>query len=100
MATGGEHLVESLPQGSWIALTELHDMLDEGKHYLARLDNPRGFFSVEATLAKCVTFPTVSVAAITGDSAEVSCHLQIESIERFDAPAAQVMEELANRTMQ
>lgn len=91
---GGAHFVEALPPGSWIALGELLELRDEGRHYLDRLDNPRGFYSVEATLAKCVTRPTVTIAAISGDSAETSCHLQIQSVERFEAPAAEVMAEL------
>jgi len=70
-------------------------MLDEGRHYLGRLDNPRGFFGVEATFKRCIEFPTVTVAAIAGDSSEATCHLCTESVERFDAPATEVIGELA-----
>ncbi len=92
---GAAHLVDLLPPGSWIVLGELDELRDEGRHYLERLDNPRGMYSVEATLEACVRFPTATIAALSGDSFETSCHLQIESIERFQAPAAAVVGELA-----
>jgi transcription-repair coupling factor (superfamily II helicase) len=91
----GAHLVEWLPAGSWIIFIELPDMLDEGRHYLGRLDNPRGFYSVEATFKRCIDFPTITIAAISGESAETVCHLKTESVERFDVPAPEVIGELA-----
>ncbi|MGE5191846.1 MAG: transcription-repair coupling factor [Deltaproteobacteria bacterium] len=91
---GQAHLVDWLPAGSWIVLMELTEMLDEGRNYLGRLDNPRGFFGVDATFQRCIEFPTVTVAAISGDSAETTCHLRTESVERFDVPAPEVMGEL------
>src|SRR5260370_20318916 len=94
-AQGEAHLVDWLPSGSWIVLVELVEMLDEGRHYLGRLDNPRGFFGVEATFKRCIEFPTVTLAAISGDTAETVCHLRTESVERFDVPAAEVVRELA-----
>jgi len=92
---GDAHLIDWLPKGSWIALVELTEMLDEGRHFLGRLDNPRGFFGVEATFKRCIEFPTVTLAAIAGDSEETACHLRTESVERFQAPATEVMGELA-----
>lgn len=92
---GAAHLVDWLPAGSWIVLVELTEMLDEGRHYLGRLDNPRGFFSTEATFKRCIEFPTVTIAAISGGSAETVCHLKTESVERFNVPAAEVIGELA-----
>jgi len=89
------HLVDCLPPGSWIALVELAEMQEEGRHYLGRLDNPRGFFSVEATLKRCIQHPTVTIANIAGDGFDTSCHLRIQSVERFDVPAAEVIGELA-----
>ena len=89
------HLVDCLPAGSWIALVELAEMQEEGRHYLGRLDNPRGFFSVEATLKRCIERPTVTIATIAGDGFDTACHLRIQSVERFDVPAAEVIGELA-----
>jgi transcription-repair coupling factor (superfamily II helicase) len=89
------HLIDCLPAGSWIALVELAEMQEEGRHYLARLDNPRGFFGVEATLKRCVARPTVTIAALAADGFDTSCHLRIQSVERFDVPAAEVIGELS-----
>jgi transcription-repair coupling factor (superfamily II helicase) len=93
-SSSSAHFTDHLPPGSVIALVELNELVDEGRHYLGRLDNPRGFFSMDGCLAKCTTFPTVSLAALAADSLETTCHLQIESIERFEAPASQAIEEL------
>lgn len=92
---GGGHFVDSLPANSWIALVELGDMTEEGRHYLGRLDNPRGFYTVDATLKRCTERPTISIAAIAGGSFEASCHLRIESIERFTGAGNQALVELA-----
>ena len=93
--TGAAHFVDWLPEASQIVLVELAEMLDEGRHYLGRLDNPRGCFGVEATFKRCIEFPTVTLAAIAGDSAEIVCHLRTQSVERFDVPATEVIGELA-----
>src|SRR5690606_29563920 len=91
----GEHLMDSLPADAWVALPDLHELTEEGGNYLARLDEPRGLFSVSAALARCTDFPTVTVAAIAADSMETTCHLQIESIERFSGPRHEALRELA-----
>jgi len=87
---------DMLPAASWIVLSELQDLVEEGRSYLARLDNPRGLFSTEATLARVTTHPTVTVSALGGSSTETTCHLKIESIERFSGPRADVLNELAS----
>ena len=92
---GGAHFVDYLPAGSWIALVELPELVEEGKHYLGRMGDPRGFFNVEPTLARCTAFPTVTLAALSADSLEETCHLQIQSIERFSGPVKEVIHELA-----
>ncbi|HWL10305.1 MAG TPA: DEAD/DEAH box helicase, partial [Planctomicrobium sp.] len=90
------NFLDSLPSGSWVALTELRDVVDEGKRFLQRLDNPRGLFGVESTLARCTSFPSVSVAALNSGSFDTTAHLQIESIERFTGPKTEVIQELAS----
>ena len=89
-----EPVFAALPKGTRIALVELNEMLDEARHFLARLDHPKVFYGVDETLARAIQFPTVTIASLAADSLETSCHLQIESIERFAVPAAQVKEEL------
>lgn len=92
---GSGHFVDALPPESWITLVELQEMIEEGRHYLGRLDNPRGFYTVDATLKRCTERPTISLAALSGGSFEASCHLRIESIERFTGAGAQALQELA-----
>lgn len=92
---GGGHAIDAFSLSKWIALVELSDMADEGRHYLGRLDNPRGFYSVETTLQRCTQHPTISISAIGTGSFEARCHLRIESIERFTGAGQQALQELA-----
>lgn len=89
------HFIDSLPKESWIVLSELQDLVDEGKHYLARLDNPRGFFGIQASLAKCIQYPSVSLSAIGAATMELTCHFRTESIERLTGPKQEVLNELS-----
>ncbi len=90
------NFLDSLPRGSWVALTELRDIVDEGKRFLQRLDNPRGLFGTESTLARCTSFPSVSISALNSGSFDTTAHFQIESIERFTGPKTEVIQELAS----
>ncbi|MEX1094871.1 MAG: transcription-repair coupling factor [Planctomycetales bacterium] len=87
-------LLDALPAGSWVVLTELEDLVAEGRHYLERLPDRRGMFSVDAALAHCAKFPLATVSAIAAGRAKDRCSLRIESIERFTGPPAQAIEEL------
>jgi len=91
----GESLCDVLPADSWVALVAMHEMIDEAKHYLARLDSPRGIYGVEATLAKAMRRPNIVVEALASDSTETACHLRIESVERLSGPKSEVLDELA-----
>ena len=93
-----ESLLDNLPADTCIVLVELPELIEEGKRYLDRLDNPRGLFSVPATMSKCTDFPTVTIAPISAESMEISCHLQIESIERFSRAKSEMIEELDSIT--
>jgi transcription-repair coupling factor (superfamily II helicase) len=92
---GGESLCEFLPDATWSVLSELSDLVSEGRQYLERMKDPRGLFSVDAIMAKLTLKPTIEVAPIAADGFDKSCHLQIESIERFTGPRAEVLNELA-----
>lgn len=96
LVSTGEHFVDSLPTNSWVAFVELQECIEEARNYLQRLDEPRGLYSVNATLARCTEFPSVTIAPLAADSVEISCHLQIESIERFTGPKSEVVAELAS----
>lgn len=91
----GESFFDSLPADSWVALTELQELVDEGRQYLDRLNEPRGMFSVESVLARCNDVPCVTLGSIAAETGGAAHHLRVESIERFTGPRAQVLQELA-----
>jgi transcription-repair coupling factor (superfamily II helicase) len=86
--------IEHFPQGTWVALVELADLREEGRHYLSRVDDPRGLFSVDSAFERLIRFPSVTVSALAADSLEVTAHLRIESVERFSGDLAKVKAEL------
>jgi len=91
----GECFLDSLPAESWVALIGLQDVIDEGKHYLDRLSEKRGLYSVDSVMAEVTKLPTVTIAPLAADSMETTCHLSIESIERFTGPKQEVIQELS-----
>jgi transcription-repair coupling factor (superfamily II helicase) len=92
---GAESFFDFLPDRAWSVLSELTDITSEGRQYLERLKDPRGLFSVEAVLSRCTEKPSVIVAPIAADGFDTPCHLQVESIEKFSGPRAEVLTELA-----
>jgi transcription-repair coupling factor (superfamily II helicase) len=82
------------PEGTWVALVEPNDLREEGRHYLARVEDPRGLYSVESTFERLVRFPSIAVSALSADSLEATCHLRIESVERFSGELSRVKAEL------
>lgn len=92
--------LDSLPATAWIAFLQLPEIVGEGKRYLDRLADPRGLFSVEATLERCGRFPHVSIAPLLADSLSPTCHLRVESIERFGGPKSEALQELARVVQQ
>ncbi len=92
---GSASLFDFLPDTAWVVLTELQEAVDEARLYLDRLGDPRGHFSVQATLARCHTRPVATVSAIGGGSEQVSCRISVESVERFGGTPQAVLEELS-----
>lgn len=88
-------LFDYLPAKTWVVLNELTDITSEGRQYLERLRDPRGLFRVESILGRASEQPCVTVAPLAADTYATTCHLQIESIERFTGPRTQVLGELA-----
>ena len=91
---GESHAADWLPAGSWVALVDLVEIHHEGRQYLQRLENPRGYFSVDGAMSRLNRHPQVVVSAISEHGYATACHLRTESIEKFQAPVAQVVEEL------
>ncbi|MDR3620860.1 MAG: transcription-repair coupling factor, partial [Paludisphaera borealis] len=85
---------DAFPEGTWVALLEPADLREEGRHYLARVEDPRGLYSVESTFERLVRRPTIALSVLAADSLEATCHLRIESVERFSGELTKVKDEL------
>ncbi len=89
-----EHFAGYLPADSWFALVEPADLEEEGRHFLERLERPQDAHSVSSTLTQIYRFPSVTLSAIPVGSMETTCHLRIESVERFSGDINKVRDEL------
>ena len=85
---------DALPEGSWIALVEPNDLREEARNYLARADDRRGLYSLDQTFARLLKRQTITVSTLAADSLEATCHLRIESVERFSGELSKVKVEL------
>jgi len=92
--------LDSLPAQSWVVLLDLAEIVIEGKRYLDRMADPRGLFGVSATLERCTRRPYVTMAPLLADSLSPTCHLQVESIERFGGLKGEALQELARVVQQ
>ena len=92
--------LDSLPAQSWIVLHDLAEITSEGKRYLDRMADPRGLFSVSAVLERCTHRPYVTMAPLLADNQSPTCHLQVESIERFGGLKGEALQELARVVQQ
>ncbi len=97
-SAGLVHLTACLPRGSWFLLIEPNDLVEQGRHYLKRLDDPRGSFTVEGNLEQVLRLPSIYLTAIGSSSLEATSHLRIESIERFSGELGRVKRELDDAT--
>ncbi len=93
-ATQRGHLADYLPAQTWTLLVEPAELDEQGKHYLERVPDVTGLFSVPSVFQKLISFPSVHVSALPISSSEVTCHLRVESVERFSGNVAQLREEL------
>ncbi len=89
-----EHFPRYLPENAWFILVEPHELEQEGHHYLQRLERPQDFHAVNQVIAEMLRFPSVTAAGIPAGSLETTCHLQLESVERFSGDIARVRKEL------
>ena len=88
------HIADVFPDGTWVALIEPNDLREEGRHYFGRIDDPRGLYSVESTFARLVKYPSITLATLAANSLETTCHLRVESVERFSGELTRVKVEL------
>jgi transcription-repair coupling factor (superfamily II helicase) len=90
----GDHLASYLPRDTWVLLVEPGELEEEGRHYLTRVENADTFHTVSDTLRRLYTRPSVTASAISTTSLETTCHLRIESVERFSGDIGKVRGEL------
>jgi transcription-repair coupling factor (superfamily II helicase) len=90
----GENAATYFPAGTWVLLLEPHVLEEEGRHYLGRLEDTKGLYTVSDTLTRLYQFPSVTSSAISTMSMETTCHLRIESVERFSGDIGKVRGEL------
>jgi transcription-repair coupling factor (superfamily II helicase) len=88
------HVTDYLPSDAWTVLVEPDDLHEQGRHYLERVAEPRGLFSVPGVFQQLVRFPSVSISALPAGSVEATCHLRIESVERFSGEVTKLRDEL------
>ncbi len=90
-----ESLIDCLAESSIIVLTDMQQSISEGRMYLQRLSSPVGLYGVDATMARLMQFPSITVDALGADSYETSCHLTIEAVERFSGSRRDALVELS-----
>jgi transcription-repair coupling factor (superfamily II helicase) len=87
-------LTAYLPPMTWFLLIEPQEMAEEARHFFERLERPQEVFPPTEVLAEIYRFPSVTAAAVASGSLEATCHLRIESVERFSGDIGKVRDEL------
>ncbi|MCI0463920.1 MAG: transcription-repair coupling factor [Gemmataceae bacterium] len=90
------HFCDYLPADAWTVLVEPEDLDEQGKHYLERVAEVRGLFSVTGVFQQLLRFANVRLSALPSPSVEASCHLRIESVERFSGDVTKLLDELTS----
>jgi transcription-repair coupling factor (superfamily II helicase) len=88
------HFCDYLPDDAWTVLVEHEDLHEQGKHYLERVADIRGLFSVPGVFQQLLRFANVQISALPTSSVEASCHLRVESVERFSGDVTKLHDEL------
>ncbi|MBN1854927.1 MAG: transcription-repair coupling factor [Pirellulales bacterium] len=89
-----DHLASYLPAGSWILLVEPEEINQEARYFLERADRPQDVHPLQSVLASLYAFPSITASGVPSGSTEKTCHLAIESVERFSGDIHRVAEEL------
>jgi transcription-repair coupling factor (superfamily II helicase) len=88
------HLCDYLPAHAWTLLAEPDDLREQGTHYLERTTDVHGLFTVPGGFQQLLRFPSITVSALPTQSVETTCHLRVESVERFSGDVNKVRDEL------
>ena len=89
-----EHFANYLPDNAWFYLVEPGDVEEEGRRFLERLERPQDAHGLSGTLQQVTRFASVTAASVSTGSLETTCHLSIETVERFSGDIAKVRDEL------
>jgi len=88
------HLADFLPPGSWTLLVEPTELEEQGKHFFERVTDVTGLFTIPGVFQQLVRFPSIHVTGLPSSSMETTCHLHVESVERFSGDVTKVKDEL------
>ncbi len=89
-----EHLTGYLRDDAWFYLIEPADLEEEGRRYLERLERPQDVHGVASTMRQITRFASITASGVPAGSLETTCHLGIESVERFSGDIGKVRDEL------
>src|SRR5205823_14188749 len=67
---------------------------EQGKFYLGRVADVTGLFSIPGVFQQLTRFASIHVTALPSSSVEATCHLRVESVERFSGDVTKVKDEL------
>jgi len=93
-STSRDDLTGYLPPQTWFLLLELMDIEEQGRQFVARQEQPQAVHHVADVLQRIYRFATATAAGVSGGSYETTCHLKIESVERFSGDIRKVRDEL------
>jgi transcription-repair coupling factor (superfamily II helicase) len=88
------HIFDFCPSDTWIIFVEPDDLHEQGKHYLERVSDVRGLFSIPGVFQQALRFPSVRITALPATTEETTCHLRVESVEHFSGEVTKLRDEL------
>jgi transcription-repair coupling factor (superfamily II helicase) len=88
------HFSDYLPPHSVFLLIEPDLIDEESQHYLQRLERPGEFHTLPDVLREIRRFPLASASGLAHGELGTTCHLQLESVERFSGEIERVRSEL------
>src|SRR5262249_7763762 len=93
-AGSGGHLSDYLPADTWIILVEPEELHEQAGQYLERVAEASTVFSPHTVFQRLLRFPSVTISALPSPSVEATCHLRVESVERFSGDVTRLRDEL------
>src|SRR5262249_59667933 len=73
---------------------EPEELREQAKHFLERVTDITGLFSIPGNFQQLVQLPSVYGVGLPSASAEITCHLHVESVERLSGDVNKVRDEL------